>query len=671
MNDAQGHQKSDKNPSDLFVNLFVLELANNHWGSVERGREIIRQHGKVVQECGVKAAVKFQFRDVDSFVHDAFKPKESIEKEGEVVQAPGSSSRYIKKTIATKLTPVEFAELLKEVRAHGMLTMATPFDEKSVEWCRDLDIDIVKIASQDAKSWVLVERIADLGKPTIISNGGTDIADLDRVVDLFEKKGVPLAINHCVSMYPSEDDELELNQVDYLLKRYPNHVIGYSTHEYNDWSSSVQITHAKGARTWERHVDIEDAEGTPVSKYCSLPGQVRVWFEAFNKAKEMMGGSSGEFRLISEKEREYVQSVSRGAYALKDLEIGSTISKSRVGKDFEFVIPLQGSQLSSRDLDEELVLKEPIKKGDPILLSYTTGKSRSPFSMSKSALAWAVGDGLVRTAWVGVLVLLATFADLWASGVWALVITGVFGMFAGLVLTMRNRYELYPGILRAMGSVLIGFLAAGLIMSIVGIVHVGGPMYLPWLMLASGMVVTALVSRISMVFAKPFLRHSISLVLLAAALFLLAYVVGSLPAWLILGYILVGIAFIDQVVIKICRTGVLLPWVQLFWSGVGVLIFAAILIVWLSMSSSVFVMSLFNSSMSVGLLAAVAGTLFVLSILTRIKMRMARGDLMLKRGIAMGILCVAGVSVAAVSVPLVLTISTLLVSSLFLGDRSA
>lgn len=350
--------------SDIFYDLFVLELANNHWGNVERGKEIIRQHGKVVQETGVKAAIKFQFRDVDSFVH--FKSKDEIVREGEVIESPGSSSRYIKKTLATKLTPAEFSNLLDEVRAFGMYTMATPFDERSVDWCRDLDVDIVKIASQDAKSWVLIERIVALKKPTIISNGGTDIADLDRVVKLFEEKGVPLAINHCVSMYPSDDNELELNQVDYLKKRYPDHVIGYSTHEYQDWSSSVQITYAKGARTWERHIDIEDAIGTPVSSYCSLPTQTRVWFNAFNKAKEMCGAPSELPREISDKEKEYVKSVSRGVYALRDMVKGYQISTSGLGIDFELAIPLKENQISVRDLGEEIFLEEDVKKGDPI-----------------------------------------------------------------------------------------------------------------------------------------------------------------------------------------------------------------------------------------------------------------------------------------------------------------
>ena len=127
MNDSADAAKPKAVPgSDLFSDLFVLELANNHWGSVERGKEIIRQHGRVVQETGVKAAVKFQFRDVDTFVHDAFKPHEDVKKEGEVVQAPGSSSRYIKKTIATKLTPAESVHMVLDLGDAASLLFYSP-----------------------------------------------------------------------------------------------------------------------------------------------------------------------------------------------------------------------------------------------------------------------------------------------------------------------------------------------------------------------------------------------------------------------------------------------------------------------------------------------------------------------------------------------------------------
>ncbi|MDC1205247.1 N-acetylneuraminate synthase family protein [Candidatus Pacebacteria bacterium] len=350
----------------FFTDLFILELANNHWGNVERGKQIIREHGKVAKDNGIKAAVKFQFRDIDTFVKKEFEVDEAINREGEVVLPPGSSSRYVKKTIATRLSKEDFKVLLDETKKQGMFTMSTPFDEKSVDLCDDFDLDLVKISSHDASTRLLTKRIVELGRPTIVSDGGTDISHIDYLVDLFEKKNVPLAINHCVSLYPSEDHELEIHQIDFLKKRYPNHVIGFSTHEYHDWNSSVMMAYAKGARTFERHVDIEDAEGTPVSKYCSLPHQVNEWFKAYNKAKEMCGSESDAPRKILEKEQTYVESVSRGMYALRDIKKGTILTEKDLGESYELAIPLQENQVSAHDLNEDVVATNDYKKGDPI-----------------------------------------------------------------------------------------------------------------------------------------------------------------------------------------------------------------------------------------------------------------------------------------------------------------
>jgi N-acetylneuraminate synthase len=82
--------------------------------------------------------------------------------------------------------------------------------------------------------------------------------DMDDLVDFCNHRAIPLALNHCVAAYPHEDSECELNQIDYLKNRYPDLVIGYSCHEYHDWSASIQMAYAKGARTFERHIDIND-----------------------------------------------------------------------------------------------------------------------------------------------------------------------------------------------------------------------------------------------------------------------------------------------------------------------------------------------------------------------------------------------------------------------------
>ena len=63
------------------------------------------------------------------------------------------------------------------------------------------------------------------------------IVSMDALVTLFSNRNIPLAINHCVAIYPTEDHELELNQIDFLRQRYPQHTFGLSTHESHDWNA--------------------------------------------------------------------------------------------------------------------------------------------------------------------------------------------------------------------------------------------------------------------------------------------------------------------------------------------------------------------------------------------------------------------------------------------------
>jgi len=334
----------------IFEDLFVLELANNHWGKLDRGLKIIADYGQVVRFNGVRAALKLQFRDVASFIHKDFRDRSDI--------------RYIKKTLDTQMSWDSYAQLLKATRQWNMITMATPFDEVSVDKCVELGVQIIKIASSDIKDWFLMEKIATTRKPVAISTGGSSLRDMDDVVTFFNRRNIPLAINHCVSLYPSEDGELELNQIDFLVDRYPENVIGFSTHEYRDWRNSIMIAYAKGARTFERHVDI-DHEGVAVSPYCSLPEQVDVWFKAFRKAQEMCGAPGTAKRMPPEREVRYLDALVRGVYAKRELPAGHVLTEA----DLYLAIPLQRGQISCRELMKGEVVMNPVAKDGPILFA--------------------------------------------------------------------------------------------------------------------------------------------------------------------------------------------------------------------------------------------------------------------------------------------------------------
>ncbi|HEY1483206.1 MAG TPA: N-acetylneuraminate synthase family protein [Candidatus Acidoferrum sp.] len=346
---------------DMFEDLFVLEMANNHLGSLERGLKIVAEFAQVVRFNNVRATIKLQFRDVDTFIHRDFVDRKDL--------------RYIKKTLDTRLSDEDLATLVRAIRRAGFTATATPFDERSVDLCVELGIPIIKIASSDLNDWVLIEKVAKTKKPVIVSTGGSSLKDMDDIVTFFSNRNIPLGINHCVSLYPSEDSELELNQIDYLRNRYPDNTIGFSTHEYSNWSNSMFIAYAKGARMFERHIDIP-TEGIKVSPYCSLPHQVDEWFRAFHKAKEMCGAPGTQKRIPPKREVEYLDALVRGVYAKSDLPEGHCL----MDEDVYLAIPLQKGQLSCRELMRGEMLLKRVQKDAPIKID----DIESPYSQIPS-----------------------------------------------------------------------------------------------------------------------------------------------------------------------------------------------------------------------------------------------------------------------------------------------
>ena len=338
--------------SDIFADLFVLEMTNNHLGRIERGIEIIQKHSEIVRLNEVRAAIKFQFRSLESFIHPEFLRRKDI--------------NYIKRVTESNLSKSDYAKLVEVVRENGCIPIATPFDEEAIKWCIEFDLPIVKVASVDSNDWSLLAKIADTKKPTIISTGGTPLSNIDDVVALFEKRDIPLALNHCISTYPNKTYEMELHQIDFLKNRYRDHIIGFSSHEQGDISSSIMIAYSKGARLFEKHIDIPNPHGE-TSPYSSFPDEIDAWFKAYHKTREICGTAFYERRIISAREQDYLNSHLRGVYAKVDLVKGQMVGKD----DLYLAIPLQNGQLSTKDFNLEsnsIKMKESCMRDKPISL---------------------------------------------------------------------------------------------------------------------------------------------------------------------------------------------------------------------------------------------------------------------------------------------------------------
>lgn len=328
-----------------FENLFVLDLANNHQGSVEHGLDVIKAMGKQAQKHNIRAGLKFQFRQLDSFIHPNHKN--------------GSTAQHIPRFLDTRLSSEDYNILLKEIKNQGMISISTPFDEESIPYIIDMDIDILKIASCSAKDWPLLEAAADSGKPIIASTGGLDLKDIDALYSFFTHRGVDFAFMHCVSIYPTPLEDLQLNQIDLFKKRYPNITIGWSTHEEQDETAPVQIAYAKGARMFERHVGIEN-DTIKLNKYSSTPEQIDKWFGAYNKAVIMCGVEEGRPKS-KDIEIDAIKTLQRGVYAKEDIPAGTVLTRELV----YFAMPIEEGQISSGQLKEGIVVKSDILENAP------------------------------------------------------------------------------------------------------------------------------------------------------------------------------------------------------------------------------------------------------------------------------------------------------------------
>ncbi len=340
-----------------FNNLFVFEMANNHQGDLEHGKKIIQEMGRLTKMHGIRAAVKFQFRQMDTFIHPSHQKN--------------SDNKHIPRFLSTKLGKKEFQALFDEVRKNNLITMCTPFDEASVDLIEEMDFDVIKVGSCSAKDWPLLERVAEAGKPVIFSTGGLTIRNIDNLVSFFDHRGIRYAIMHCVSIYPIPEDKFNLSNIEMLRNRYPKTTIGWSTHEEPNELSAVQIAYAKGARMYERHVGIAN-DKVKLNTYSSTPEQINKWIESYQRARLLCG----EYQRPepAKEEMDSIKSLARGIYLNKDVKVGSKLERSQVF----FAMPCGEGQLPSGEWRDGFVVKEELKSGDPVLTSQVEGPADPP-----------------------------------------------------------------------------------------------------------------------------------------------------------------------------------------------------------------------------------------------------------------------------------------------------
>ncbi|WP_342359606.1 N-acetylneuraminate synthase family protein [Terrarubrum flagellatum] len=321
-------------------------------GDVDHGLRVIDEFCTLAKKYPFSFAFKLQYRELDTFIHPDFKSRTDI--------------KFIKRFSETRLDRAQTKRLVDAIKGHGVLAMCTPFDEPSVDRIIEDGFDVLKVASCSFTDWPLLERMAKADLPIIASTAGIELQDIDSVVAFLSNRKKEFALETCVAEYPTPNHNLQLNQIDLMLKRYPGLRIGYSTHEDPNETIPVAMAIAKGATIFEKHIGIP-TEKYALNNYSANPDQTKAWLDAAKKAYEI-AGVVGKRVPPTKSEFESLFSLRRGAFAKRPIKKGERIKDG----DVFFAIPTQEGHVTANDwskyahfyADTDIAERAPLLKGN-------------------------------------------------------------------------------------------------------------------------------------------------------------------------------------------------------------------------------------------------------------------------------------------------------------------
>jgi len=276
---------------------FLAEIGLNHNGDMNLAESMIRAASRTGAE-----GVKFQTYQAETLADPSKKP--------ELFQIFKRS----------ELGKDEHMHLKKTCDELDMYFISTPFDEASVELLMECDVPAFKIASGDLTNMPLLEKVASCEKPIIISTGMGYMDEVLSAIKILETSGaseiLPL---HCVSSYPPDDIEINLNTIP-TMTRTLKRPVGYSDHYVG--ALAILGAVALGAVFIEKHFTTDKNLPGPDQRLSSDEGELRTIIGQTRALERMLG--DGEKRP-SVKETEIRNQGRKGIYAMVDIPKGVKI----------------------------------------------------------------------------------------------------------------------------------------------------------------------------------------------------------------------------------------------------------------------------------------------------------------------------------------------------------
>lgn len=294
----------------------IAEIGHNHGGNVATAVKMIR----AAEQCGV-SAVKLQKRDNANLYTKALldQPYDNENSFG---------ATYGEHRAALEFGLQQYVSLRTIALFKGLDFFATAFDEASADFLAEVDVPAFKIASGDLTNTPLLQHVARLGKPMIVSTGGGDWHDVDRAVNAIAAITNQFALLHCTAAYPVQDfSELNLLAIVEFRARYPETVIGWSGHD-NGIAMAV-AAYTLGARIIEKHFTLNRAMKGTDHAFSLEPAGLRKMVRDLDRTRLALG--DGVKRPFAS-EAGPLRKMAKSLVAARDLPAGYELTRDDIAR---------------------------------------------------------------------------------------------------------------------------------------------------------------------------------------------------------------------------------------------------------------------------------------------------------------------------------------------------
>ena len=324
----------------------IAEMSANHGQDFEQAVQII----KAAKEAGADA-IKLQTYTPDTITIDCDNEYFRIDK-GTIWEGKNLYELY-----KEAYTPWDWQPKLKKIANDlGLDLFSTPFDNTAVAFLENMDVPAYKIASFELVDIPLIQRVAQTGKPIIMSTGMATLSEIDEAVHTAREAGATqIALLKCTSAYPADPADMNLRTISHMAEAFQAPV-GLSDHTLGIAVPVAAV--ALGACIVEKHFTLSRSRPGPDSAFSLEPQEFKSMVEAIRTSEKALGKISYEVTENEAASRVFRRSL----FVVKDMKAGDVFTEENVrsirpgyGLNPRYIVNIIG-RCSSKD----------ISKGTPI-----------------------------------------------------------------------------------------------------------------------------------------------------------------------------------------------------------------------------------------------------------------------------------------------------------------